>query len=169
MQAMIADRFIYVVGEEQTAILPESEEVIAFTASNMHRIDTGELALVLANVFGRGRMFPGPTEALTPLIHEFIRRSEPYGQIGGSLRHARCTLVTAFRKLDGDIAVQVAAVMPVLPGSLHPDRPEQFHALLIDSLPDFQEAFTTEAYAPDSKLVSIIKETTLHHINRTLH
>ena len=153
----------------QTAILPESEEVIAFTASNMHRIDTGELALVLANVFGRGQMFPGPTEALTPLIHEFVRRSEPYGQSGETLRQARCTLVTAFRKLDGDIAVQVAAVMPVLPGSLHPDRPEQFHALLIESLPSFQEAFTTEAYAPDSKLVTIIKETTLHHINRTLH
>ncbi len=169
MQTIIEDRFIYVVGEEQTTILPESEEVIAFTTRNMHRIDTGELALVLANVFGRGQMFPGPTEALTPLIHEFVRRSEPYGQIGSALLKARCTLVTAFRKLDGDIAVQVAAVMPVLPGSLHPDRPEQFHTLMIESLPSFQEAFTTEAYASDSKLVAIIKETTLHHINRTLH
>ena len=169
MENLIENRFIYLVGEEQTAILEESEEVIAFTATNMHQIDTGELTLVLANVFGKGQMFPGPAEVLTPLIHEFVRRSTPYEQINGSLLHARCTLVTAFRKLDGDIAVQVAAVMPVLPGSLHPDRPEQFHALLIDSLPDFQEAFTTEAYALDSKLVTIIKETTLHHINRTLH
>ena len=65
--------------------------------------------------------------------------------------------------------MRVAAVLPVLPGTLHPDQPEVFHAFLIESLPGFQEAFTSEPYALDSKLVAIIKEATLHHINRTLH
>lgn len=163
------DRFIYVVGEEQTAVLPEHKEIMAFTAENMQRIETGELSLVLANVFGRGQLFPGPAEALTPLIHEFVRRSGPYARIDETTRQARCTLVTAFRTLNGDIAVRVAAVLPVLPGTLHPDQPEVFHAFLIESLPDFQEAFTSEPYALDSQLVAIIKEATLHHINRTLH
>ena len=33
---------------------------------------------------------------------------------------------------------------------------------------DFQQAFTREAYAANSRLVAIIKEATLHHINRSL-
>ena len=168
MQTARSDRFIYVVGEEQTAILPENEEVLAFTCKQMRQIQTAELALVLASVFGRGQMFPGPTEALNPVIHEFVRRSPPFKAVKGPLKKARCTLVTAFRKIDGEIAVQVAAVMPVPPGSLHPDRPEDFHALLIKSLPTFQQAFTADPYDPGSKLVTIIKETTLHHINRSL-
>ena len=51
---------------------------------------------------------------------------------------------------------------------MHPDRPEEFHTLLLDSLPAFQQAFTREPYAADSRLVAIIKEATLHHINRRL-
>ncbi len=168
MQPDANDRFIYVVGEEQTAILPENEEVLTFTRKQMAPIQTDELALVLASVFGRGQMFPGPAEALTPVIHEFVRRSAPFKAIKGGSKKARCTLITAFRKLDGDIAVQVAAVMAARPGSLNPDRPEAFHALLIESLPDFQQAFTSQPYAQDSKLVAIIKEATLHHINRSL-
>ena len=64
--------------------------------------------------------------------------------------------------------MQVSAVMPLQPGQVHPDRPEEFHTLLLDSLPAFQQAFTREPYAADSRLVAIIKEATLHHINRRL-
>ena len=64
--------------------------------------------------------------------------------------------------------MQVSAVMPLQPGQVHPDRPEEFHTLLLDSLPAFQQAFTREAYAANSRLVAIIREATLHHINRSL-
>ena len=161
-----AQRYIYVVGEEQTAILAETEEVFTFARENLAQVDTDELRLVLASVFARGQLFPGPETALTPLVHEFVRRAETYQE--GRTRKGRCTLVTAFRRLDGEISVQVSAVMPLQPGQVHPDRPEEFHTLLLDSLPAFQQAFTREAYAANSRLVAIIKEATLHHINRSL-
>ena len=163
-----AQRYIYVVGEEQTAILAETEEVFSFAREHLAQVDTDELRLVLASVFARGQLFPGPGTALTPLVHEFVRRAETYQEGRTRTRKGRCTLVTAFRRLDGEISVQVSAVIPLQPGQVHPDRPEEFHTLLLDSLPAFQQAFTREAYAADSRLVAIIKEATLHHINRRL-
>ena len=163
-----ADRFIYIVGEHQDGIIPENPEVFAFTNTSMARIETNELALVLANVFARGQYFPGSEGALASVIHEFVARSERYRQRAAKLKKGRCTLVTAFRRLDGEISVKVTAVMPVKPASLDPERPEGFHALLIDALPGFQNALVEEAYAPDSKLIEIIKEATMHHIQGSL-
>lgn len=163
------ERYIYVVGEKQTAILPETEEVFAFAREHLAQVDTNELRLVLASVFGRGQLFPGPETALTPIVHEFVRRAEIYQEARNRTRKGRCTLVTAFRRLDGEISVEAAAVMVLRPNQVHPDRPEEFHTLLLDSLPAFQEAFTREAYAADSRLVAIIQEATLHHINRRLN
>ena len=163
-----AARYIYLVGEAQTAILPEQDEVFTFARDHLAGIDSAELTLVLASVFGRGQLFPGPETALTPLVHEFVRRAETYREARTRTRKGRCTLVTAFRRLDGEISVQVSAVIPLQPGQVHPDRPEEFHTLLLDSLPAFQQAFTREPYAADSRLVAIIKEATLHHINRRL-
>lgn len=162
------DRFIYLVGESQSGIIPESQEVFAFTRQSMGHIDTGELALVLSNVFARGQYFPGPAGALTSVIHEFVARSERYRRRAAKLQKGRCSLVTAFRRLDGEISVKVTAVVPVRPGSLDPDQPEGFHDLLIASLPSFQDALVEEAYAPDSRLIAIIKEATMHHIQETL-
>ena len=164
-----ADRFIYVVGEQQRAIIPETAEIFAFTQQNMRQIDTGELASVVANVFAKGQFFPGPEGALTAVIHELAGRAEVYKSASTPTDQGRCTLITAFKRLDGEISVQVAAVIPVEPGTLQIEDPDSFHALLLESLPGFQQAFTTEAYAPDSKIVDIIKETTIHHINKKLH
>ncbi|MDX9840249.1 MAG: hypothetical protein RBS95_02245, partial [Desulfobulbus sp.] len=58
-----AERYIYVVGEEQTAILPETEQVFTFARAHLAAVDTEELRLVLASVFGRGQLFPGPETA----------------------------------------------------------------------------------------------------------
>ncbi|MCL2791440.1 MAG: hypothetical protein FWD79_12535, partial [Desulfobulbus sp.] len=158
------DRFIYIVGEHQDGIIPENPEVFTFTRQSMEHIEVAELALVLANVFAKGQCFPGPAGALTSVIHEFVARSERYKRQAAKLKKGRCTLVTAFRRLDGEISARVAAVMPVRPGSLDPERPEGFHDLLIAWLPSFQDVLVEEAYAPDSKLIDIIKEATMHHI-----
>ena len=168
MTAKQTNRFIYIVGEQQNGIIAESPEVFAFTRESMRQIDTGELALVIANVFARGQYFPGPDGALTSVLHEFVARSEHYQRIASTLKKGRCTLVTAFRRLDGEISVKVIAVMPVPPGTLDMHDPEGFHRLLIASLPGFQDALTEEAYAPDSKLIGIVKEATLHHIHGKL-
>ncbi len=166
---MKADRFIYVVGEHQNAIFPENEEILAFTRSNMQQIDTEELASVLANVFAKGQFFPGPDGALASVVHEFTGRTDVYRKGASAQTKGRCTLVTALKRLDGEISVKVAAVIPVEPGTLNMEKPESFHALLVETLPDFQQVFTEEAYASDSRLIDIIKETTLHHINKKLH
>ncbi|WP_028317233.1 hypothetical protein [Desulfobulbus elongatus] len=162
------DRFIYIVGEHQDGIIPENPEVFAFTRKSMERVETDELQLVLANVFARGQYFPGPDGALASVIHEFVARSERYRQKSAKLNKGRCTLVTALKRLDGEISVKVTAVMPVEHGSLDPERPEGFHTLLIRTLPDFQNALIEEAYAQDSKLIGIIKEATMHHIQGSL-
>jgi hypothetical protein len=163
-----ADRFIYIVGEHQDGIIPENPEVFAFTKKSMERVETGELALVLANVFARGQYFPGPSGALASVIHEFVARSERYKQKAAKLKKGRCTLVTVFKRLDGEISVKVTALMPVEPGSLDPERVEGFHRLLLKELPGFQSALIEEAYAPDSKLIDIVKEATMHHIQGSL-
>jgi hypothetical protein len=118
-----AQRYIYVVGEEQTAIMAETEQVFSFARAHLAAVDTDELRLVLASVFGRGQLFPGPETALTPLVHEFVRRAETYREARTRTRKGRCTLVTAFRRLDGEISVQVSAVIPLQPGQVHSDRP----------------------------------------------
>lgn len=170
MSTQQTDRFIYVVGEQQRAILEESEEIFAFTRSNMQQIDTKELASVVANVFAKGQFFPGPDEALTSVIHELTSRADVFRSASSHPAiNGRCTLITAFKRLDGEISVQVAATVPVEPGTLNMEEPDSFHAFLLEILPEFQQAFTEEAYAPDSTLINIIKETTLHHINKKLH
>ncbi len=169
MNTQHADRFIYVVGEHQSAIIPESGEIFAFTQHNMQQIDTRELATVVANVFAKGQFFPGPDGALTSVIHELVGRSEVYKSALSPADTGRCTLITAFKRLDGEISVKVGAVIPVQPGALNIEDPDSFHLLLVEELPKFQHVFTEEAYAIDSKLIDIIKETTLHHINKKLH
>ena len=161
-------QFIYLVGEHQTAIVEENQEMLAFTQQHMQQVDSAELALALANVYGKGQMFPGPEGVVTSILHEFVRRSELYANAIEKGVHDRLSLITAFKRLDGEIATQVAAVIPVPQDALSLERPESFHALLIESLPDFQQAFTTEAYAGNSKLIALIKEATLYHINQKL-
>jgi len=165
-----ADRFIYVVGEQQRAIIPESAETFSFTQHNMQQIDTKELASVVANVFVKGQFFPGPDEALTSVIHELTSRADVFRSASSHQAiNGRCTLITAFKRLDGEISVKIAATVPVEPGTLNLEEPDSFHAFLLEILPEFQQAFTEEAYDPDSKLINIIKETTIHHINKRLH
>lgn len=163
-----ADRFIYIIGEHQNGIIPESPEVFAFTREAMRKVDTDELAMVIANVFAKGQTFPGPDGALTSVIHEFVGRSERFSEMRSGCKKGRCTLVGAFKRLDGDISVKVVAVVPVQPGTLNEEQPEGFHRLLLASLPTFQHALTEEAYASDSKLIDIVKEATLRHIHDTL-
>jgi hypothetical protein len=164
-----ADQFIYVVGEHQCGIIPESAEIFDFTRQSMQQIDTAELATVVANVFAKGEFFPGSDGVLTSVVHELTGRAEVYRSATAKADTARCTLITAFKRLDGEISVKVAAVLPVQPGTLDIEQPAGFHALLVERLPELQHVFTEEAYAADSKLIEIIKETTLHHINRKLH
>lgn len=161
------EQFIYVLGEAQNAMIPESAEVLAFTREKMQQVQTGELELVIANVFGRGQYFPGPDEALTAVLHEFIRRSDRFRLAKARKKH-HCTLVSAHKRFDGEISVKVVAVVAIKSGSLQLDDPESFHQLVVDTLPEYQEVFLEEAYANDSKLIELIKETTLHHINLTL-
>lgn len=163
-----SDRFIYIIGEKQNGIIPESPEVLAFTRETMRKVDTNELAMVIANVFAKGQIFPGPDGALTSVIHEFVGRSERYSMMRSKYKQGRCTLVGAFKRLDGEISVKVVAVVPVQPGTLNAEQPEGFHRLLLASLPTFQHALTEEAYASDSKLIAIVKQATLHHIHDTL-
>ena len=164
------DQFFYIIGEHQNGIVPERAEILAFTQEHMQQIESEELAAVLANVFGRGHIFPGPEEALTTVIHEFVRRDAEYCQaVAGDEEGCRCTLISVFKRLHGEILVKVAAVIPIFKGSLHIDQPEQFQDLLLESLPAFQEAFIQEAYAKDSKLISLIKDATMYHINKKLN
>jgi hypothetical protein len=162
------DRYIYVVGEHQNAVLPELDQIYAFTGEQMVEIETGELTTVLANVFGLGQFFPGPQEALTAVVHEFIRRSEDVDKVRAGAGEIQCTLITVFKRFDGEISVENPAVLTTDPGMLDPEKPDSFHALLLESVPALQKVFTAQAYAVDSLIVSIIKEATMHHIHRGL-
>lgn len=162
------ERFVYIVGEQQNGIIPENPEVFAYAKESMQQIDTDELAMVIANVFARGQYFPGSDGALAAVIHEFVRRSDRFHREKARQKKGRCTILTALKRFNGEISVKVAAVTAATPGTLKMDEPEGFHALLVTSLPEHQEAFTEEAYAPDSKIIDIIKETTLHHITGRL-
>lgn len=162
------DRYIYVVGEQQNAVLPELEQIYAFTGEQMREIESGELTTVLANVFGLGQFFPGPQEALTAVVHEFIRRSEDADKIRAGAGEAQCALITVFKRFDGEISVENPAVLTAEPGMLDLENPDSFHALLLESIPALQQIFTAQAYATDSRIVSIVKEATMHHIHRGL-
>lgn len=162
------DRYIYVVGEQQNAVLPERDEVYAFTREQMQQVETDELAAVLANVFGRGQFFPGPQEALTAVVHEFVRRSDGEVKARAGAGSAQCTLVTVFKRFDGEISVRKTAVLAADAGKLDIDELEGFHALLLESLPALQHVFTAEAYAADSRIIAIIQEATMYHIHRSL-
>lgn len=167
MGARDLEQFIYIVGEHQNGMIPESDEILAFTRANMPQVQTPELAMVIANVFAKGQYFPGPDGALSSVIHEFVRRSDLF-RLSKARKKDHCTLVTAFKRIDGEIVVKVATVVPTEAGRLKIDAPETFHQLLIDTIPQYQEVFVEEAYAKDSKLIDLLKETTLHHINSSL-
>lgn len=168
VQEKQADHFIYIVGEQQEGILAEQPEVFTFTKDSMQQIDTAELALVIANVFSKGQYFPGTDGALNAVIHEFVARAARYRRARSKLSKGRCTLVTAFKRLDGEISVKVTAVLPVAAQTLTAQDLGGFRALLIAALPDFQDALIQEAYAPDSKVINLIKRATLHHIQGSL-
>ncbi|MDD2466970.1 MAG: hypothetical protein PHI97_23490 [Desulfobulbus sp.] len=161
------EQFIYVVGEHQDGMIPESDEILAFTRDNMGEVQTQELVMVMANVFAKGQYFPGPDGALSSVIHEFVRRSDRF-RLSKARKKDHCTLVTAFKRFDGEISVKVAAVISIGSASLKVDEPESFHRMLIATIPQYQEAFLEEAYAKDSKVIELLKESTLHHINSTL-
>jgi hypothetical protein len=167
----VADReteqYIYIIGEHQNGMIAEQDDILAFTRANMGQVETGELALVIANVFGRGQYFPGSEAALSSVVHEYIRRSDEF-RLSKARKKDHCTLVTAFKRVDGEIAVHMAAVIPVRPGTLRLEEPETFHQMLVTALPDNQEAFLKEPYAKDSKVIGLIREATLHHINGAL-
>ena len=55
MNTQQQDRFIYIIGEHQNGIIPESPKILVFTRENMRQIATDELALVIANVFAKGQ------------------------------------------------------------------------------------------------------------------
>jgi hypothetical protein len=167
MAAREVDQFIYIVGEHQNGMIPESQEVLAFTRENMGQVETEELSLVISNVFGKGQFFPGPNEALTSVIHEFVRRSDRFRLSKARKKH-HCTLVTAFKRFDGEVSVKVATVMVAQAGQLNLGEPDSFHQLLVETIPQIQEVFLEEPYAKDSKVVELLKETTLHHINQRL-
>lgn len=161
------EQFIYIIGEHQSGMIPERDDVLAFTREKMGQVETQELAMVIANVFGQGQFFPGPEGALSSVIHEFVRRSDRF-RLSKARKKDHCTLLTAFRRVDGEIAVHVAKVIPIRPGTLQIEDPESFHQLLVTTLPEYQDAFLNEPYAKDSKLISLIKEATMYHINDAL-
>lgn len=162
------DRYIYVVGEQQDAVLPELDQIYDFTGEQMGAIETVELATVLTNVFGQGQFFPGPQEALTAVVHEFIRRSEDADKVRAGTGRAQCALVTVFKRFDGQFSVENRAVLAAEPERLDLENPDSFHALLLESVPALQQVFTAHAYAVDSRIVAIVKEATMHHIHRGL-
>ena len=167
MGARKVEQFIYIVGEHQDGMIAENDEIFAFTREKMAQVETRELAMVIANVFAKGQYFPGPDGALSSVIHEFVRRSDRF-RLSKVRKKDHCALVTALKRFDGEISVKVAMVVTIEPGRLKIDKPESFHQFLVATIPQYQEVFLEEAYAKDSKLIDLIKETTLHHINMTL-
>ncbi len=155
--------YIYIVGEQQTAIIPMSKSVFEFSNDKMKDIETKELELVVSSVFGKGQFFPGPPEALTSIIHEFVSRTEEYKSTDGFLdRH--CIILTACKLLNGDYSVRIAAVATIeTEAKLTVDDTEKFYTLLLENIPKFENSFTSEAYAQDSKMVSILKDSLRYH------
>ena len=90
MAASQVEQYIYIVGEYQNGMIPESDETLAFTRENMGQVQTQELSLVVANVFARGQYFPGPEGALSSVIHEFVRRSDRF-RLSKTRKKDHCT------------------------------------------------------------------------------
>ncbi|MBM9512725.1 hypothetical protein [Desulfogranum marinum] len=153
--------YIYVIGEEQSAIIPENPEVMEFTSTNMGEINTEELLLVIGNVFGKGEFFPGPQEVLTSVIHEVVRRWEEYQQQKDKDKY--CVVLTALRLLDGQVEAAPLSIISIGDQHLSETDNDQFYTLLLDQLPGFQEKFKQKAYSPDSKLITIIQDAAEHH------
>ena len=158
--------FIYIIGEEQSAVLTEDPGVLVFTQASMAQIATQELESVIVNVFARGQFFPGPNEALTAVIHEYAGRTKPVRLSPPSPARPHCTVISAFRLLNGEIAIKNLAFD--LPGSsvLDPQSPDGFYSLFLDFLPSFKEVFAGEAWAPNSKLIEIIQNASTHHYRK---
>ncbi len=155
--------FIYIVGEQQTAIIPESKAVFDFANENMNNIETDELVAVIGSVFAKGEFFPGPPEALTSIIHEFVSRSEEYkSSIGFIDRH--CIILTACKLMNGEIVVRITAIATLTPkDKLTVEDTQKFYTLLLETIPKFQDNFTKDPYAQDSKMVNILKESVFYH------
>ncbi len=163
-----AGRFLYVTGEKQSGIFPEDERIFTLGRQNLRQVESVELQAVIAGVFSGGQFFPGPDEALSAVVHELARRSKGYSRGKADAPEGRCTVISAFRLLNGKIPVRTAAVLPARPGQLDPEQPETFHDFFLEALPGIQKSFSGEPYAPDSRLVRLIQESTLHHVNKTL-
>ncbi|WP_028579930.1 hypothetical protein [Desulfogranum japonicum] len=157
-------QFIYVFGEHQSAFFELSDQVMQFTQENMAQIDTEELRLVLGNVFGKGEFFPGPQEVVTSVLHELVRRWEPYTKaFEGGKKHSACVYVTALRLLDGTVMVRPLTVARLKDEGVQLDDEKGFYTLLMETLPSCQGELAKTAYAPDSKVVGLIKDAAAYH------
>jgi hypothetical protein len=154
------ENYIYIVGEQQSTVLVEESQILEFTASKMSEINTEELYLVVGNVFGKGEFFPGPQEVVTSIIHELVRRwneedSLPEGN--------RCSIITSFMLVTGDIKTMTLASFTTDDWDLSLDKEDGFYSFLLEKLPQVQDKLANDAYAPNSRLVSIIKDCAAHH------
>lgn len=151
--------YYYVIGEQQSAVIPESLEIRNFTRDKMAAVDTEELHLVIGNVFGKGEFFPGPQEVLTSVIHELVRRWDKNDDTDGNY----CVIISVFRLLTGQLDVHILAKVPLSDENISTENTESFYSILLHSLPTFQEELVKKAYAPDSKLVAVIKDSAEFH------
>lgn len=156
------NNFYYIIGEKQSTVIEERKEVADFTQQNMGAINTAELHQVLANVFGKGEYFPGPDEVLTSIIHESVRRWD----VTGEQKQPYCVLITALRLLKGDIDVAPLATIALEDQEVSPENVDSFYTFLLHSLPTIQDKLVEKAYAPDSKLVAIIKDAAEFHLQQ---
>ncbi len=152
--------YIYVIGEQQSAVITEEKNIFEFTAANMKAINTEELYLVISNFFAKGEFFPGPQEVLTSIIHETVRRWENFDSLP---QEDHCTIITSFRLINGEPETACLASIPTANHTLTSEEDETFYSFLLEKLPQFQEKLTNKAYAPDSKLIAIIKDSATHH------
>ncbi len=164
---MKQDNCIYLIGEKQKALFPESSQIYEFTKKNMKEIESAELTAVIAGVFSLGQFFPGADSALTSIVHEWLRRQAEEIDTTAPLQKY-CIVITAFKKLNGEISVRKIAQIQLPPGKFPLDSTEAIHGLVLDNLPNWQESLTQEGYASDSQVIQLIKESTLHHIEQTL-
>ena len=157
---------IYVLGEKQTTLLSAEEDIFSFAHEHMGEIPTAELQGVLAQVFGYGHLFPGPATALGALLHEYVARSGL--QLAAEQNKGLCFFLTAFQTVDNDILVRAVQAIPFDPAVQMLTSEQDARQLVVETLPQFQDAFSGDAYTPDSQLVSLIKDATLYHINKKL-
>ncbi len=158
------EQFIYVFGEKQSAVFALSEQVMQFTQENMAQIETDELRLVIGNVFGKGEFFPGSQDVVTSVLHELVRRWEPYRQLTSEGKESgACVYVTALRLLDGTVVVNPLVIAPIQNEGLSLSDEKSFYTLLMKVLPSCKEKLASVAYAPDSQVVALIKDAAAYH------